>query len=117
MQLVNCVPFDRAEMLERLAGDTELLDEVLVVFREECPRMMKEVREAVAGGDPELVRRTAHSIKGALLNISAVPAAAHAGELEALGREDRLAESGALLDQLQSEIERLQEALSEQTAG
>jgi HPt (histidine-containing phosphotransfer) domain-containing protein len=117
MQQVVCAPFDREEMLERLGGDTELLDEVLVVFLEECPRMMQEVRGAVDRDDPESVRRAAHSIKGALLNISAGPAAAAAKELELLGSEECLDQSGAVLERLQAEIERLQGALSEHTAG
>ncbi len=112
MQQVQAVPFDRAEMLERLGGDTELLDDVLQVFLEECPRMLEEVRNAVDGGDANHVRRAAHSMKGALLNISAGPAAAAAEELEELGAEQRLDESAAVLHRLHHEIERLEQALA-----
>jgi len=111
------VPFDREEMLERLGGDTELLTDVLVVFLEECPRMMQEIRAAVDQGDPTSVRRTAHSIKGALLNISAAPAAAEADQLEQLGADERLAETAVVLDQLQSEIDRLEPVLAAQTVA
>jgi HPt (histidine-containing phosphotransfer) domain-containing protein len=103
-------------MLERLGGDTELLDDVLVVFLEECPKMLEQVRGAVDEGDPMSVRRAAHSMKGALLNISAGPAAAEATQLELLGSEERLAESAAVLKRLQQELERLQQVLAEQTA-
>ena len=117
MQQVQTKPFDREEMLERLGGDTELLDDVLQVFLEECPRMLEEVRGAVHGGDPKLVHRTAHSMKGALLNISAAPAAAEASQLEELGSEERLTEVAPVLERLRQEIERLQQVLAEQTAG
>ena len=117
MQQTEAVPFDREEMLERLGGDTELLDDVLVVFLEECPKMLKAVRGAVDEGDPTLVRRAAHSMKGALLNISAGPAAVEAGQLEVLGSEQRLAEVAPVLERLQQEIGRLQQVLAEQTAG
>ena len=117
MQQVQASPFDREEMLERLGDDTEFVDEVLRVFLEECPRMLAEVRGAVDEGDPKLVRRAAHSMKGALLNISAAPAAAEAGELELLGSEERLAEGAPVLERLQQEVERLQQVLTEQTAG
>jgi HPt (histidine-containing phosphotransfer) domain-containing protein len=115
MQQVNAVPFDREEMLERLDGDTELLTDVLGVFLEECPRMMQEIRAAVDRGDSVSVRRTAHSIKGALLNISAAPAAAEASQLEQLGVDERLVETAEVLDQLQSEIDRLEPLLVAQT--
>ena len=117
MQSVEATPFDREEMLERLGGDTALLDDVLVVFLEECPKMFEEVRGAVDAGDPKRVYRAAHSMKGALLNISAAPAAAEAMQLELLGSEKRLAEGAPVLERLRQEIERLQQALAEQTAG
>ena len=116
MQQVQAIPFDREEMLERLGGDTELLDDVLKVFLEECPKMLEQVRGAVDADDPTLVRRAAHSMKGALLNISAAPAAAEASQLELLGSEERLAEGAPVLERLQQEIERLQQVLAEQTA-
>ena len=117
MNQVEAVPFDRDEMLERLGGDTELMTDVLGVFLEECPRMMQEIRAAVGQGDPLSVRRAAHSIKGALLNISAGPAAAEAKQLEFLGNEERLAETAEVLDHLQAEIERLEPMLVAQTAS
>jgi two-component system sensor histidine kinase/response regulator len=117
MPQVQTRPFNREEMLERLGGDSELMDDVLQVFLEECPRMLNEARCAVEGGDPKTVRRAAHSIKGALLNISAAPAAAEAIQLEELGDQDRLGECGPVLERLQHELERLQQALTEQTTG
>ena len=117
MQPVEATPFDREEMLERLGGDTVLLDDVLVVFLEECSKMFEEVRGAVDEGDPKRVHRAAHSMKGALVNISAGPAAAAAKQLELLGNEERLAEGTPVLERLQQEIERLQQVLATQTAG
>ena len=116
MQQVQTRPFDREEMLERLGGDSELLDDVLQVFLEECPRMLQEVRGAVEGGDPKTVRRAAHAMKGALLNISAAPSAAEADQLEELGCQERLDEGAPVFERLQHELERLQQALAEQAS-
>ena len=117
MQLSSSRAFDREEMLERLGGDDELLNDVLEVFLEECPRMMGEIVEAVSGQDVELVHRSAHSIKGALLNISAAAAAEEAKRLEAMAAEASLDGSYGALERLQTEIDRLQRALVEQSAG
>ncbi len=117
MQAVQAIPFDRADMLERLGDDTDLLIDVLQVFQEECPRMLADVRAALEQADPDLVCRAAHSMKGALLNISAAPAAAEAAALEELGRQQRLDESGPVLDRLQREVERLQQALTESASA
>ena len=105
--------FDREEMLERLGGDVELLHDVLEVFLEECPKMMDEVTAAISGADADAVRRAAHSMKGALLNISANAAAEEAKALEQLGADARLDESSSVLRRLQTEVDRLQQALAD----
>ena len=117
MQQVVAVPFDRDDMLERLGGDAELLTEVLGVFLEECPRMMREIEQALNDNDAALVHRAAHSLKGALLNISATPAAEEAKKLELIGNEERLSDGAPVLQCLQVEIERLQQVLGEQSAS
>lgn len=111
MQQVAAAAFDREEMLDRLGGDNELLTEVVGVFLAECPRMMQAVRSAVDRADPTAVRRAAHAIRGALLNISAGPAAAEATQLESLGTEGRLGETTGVLERLEVQIERLARAL------
>ena len=103
--------FDRDVMLERLGGDEELLHDVLEVFLEESSNMMNEVRRAVAGGDPPDLQMAAHTIKGALLNISADPAGEVALELEKRGREGPMAGVDALLSDLEREITRLEQQL------
>ena len=37
--------FDREGLLERLGGDTELLDEVLGIFLDECQEMLASIRD------------------------------------------------------------------------
>ena len=74
--------------------------------------MFEEVRGAVDAGDPRKVHRAAHSMRGALLNISAGPAAAEAKQLELLGSEDRLAEGAPVLERLRRAVERFLVALA-----
>lgn len=99
--------FDREGMLERLCGDEELLHEVLEVFREECPRMLETARSAARAGDADGVARAAHTLKGALLNISARSAADLAGDLEQMGRSGVLDDCAGLLTRLEAALDRL----------
>ena len=99
--------FDRQQMLERLGGDEELLREVLDVFRDECPRMIATTRVAVHSGDASGVERAGHTLKGALLNISAAEAAAVARDLEHIGRSGALDGVAQALRGLESALERL----------
>jgi len=111
METVDKLVFDRAEMLDRLGGDVEFLDDVLGVFLDESPKMMDAARGAVHEGDARRVERSAHTLKGALMNIAAEPAAELAARLETLGREESLDECPRVLAALETAITRLERTL------
>ena len=64
--------FDEAAFLDHVSGDKELAREVLQLFLEDFPRQIEVLREALARSEAELVRRQAHTIKGASGNIGAL---------------------------------------------
>ena len=55
---------DRPAILARLDGNTELLAEVVELFLQECPGLLKHIREAVERSDARAVERSAHALKG-----------------------------------------------------
>ena len=89
--------------LERLGGDEKLLREVVDIFLQETPKMMDKLRQAITGGDAELVQRTAHSLKGELgyLGVAAVN---RARELEKMGAERQLDKAVELFTLFHDEI-------------
>ena len=99
--------FDREGLIERLGGDTELVDEIVQIFLESANDMMTTVESAVADGEAHRVERSAHSLKGALLNISADPVAERAQRLEQAGRSGELELCSQLLDELKQEYDLL----------
>ncbi|MEJ5365574.1 MAG: response regulator [Desulfosoma sp.] len=62
---------DWDELVDRLAGDMDLSWEVLSEFVESLPERLAEIEEAVRRADAGLVKRLAHTLKGASANISA----------------------------------------------
>lgn len=103
--------FDRADLLDRLGGDEALLREIVTVFREERQGMQRAIHEACAQGTSSDLERVAHSMKGALLNLSAPRAASIARRLEEQGSRGDLTGCAELLPQLDVELERLDEQL------
>ena len=77
--------FDHAELLARVDNDRELLHDLLTIFKQEFPRHLKALREAVESRDGKLVTVAAHTLKGMLLNLAAGQAAVAVGRLEELG--------------------------------
>jgi len=77
---------DFAELLSRVENDRELMRDLLMIFKEEFPRHLQVLRDAVDSVDGEKVAAAAHTLKGMLANLAASPAAAAAARLEKLGK-------------------------------
>jgi HPt (histidine-containing phosphotransfer) domain-containing protein len=65
---------------------------------------MDQIRAAVAAGDAQALRLSAHTFKGLLANFSAAPAQHEAETLELLGKSGELTEAAAHLARLEIEI-------------
>jgi HPt (histidine-containing phosphotransfer) domain-containing protein len=105
---------DRDAALGRVGGDLDLLREIAVLFADECPRVLQDLRDALAQGDAPAIGRAAHGLKGSAANFGAVPAvdaavrieqSAHAGRIEEIGPLVELL--GHTLDALLAELEQI----------
>jgi HPt (histidine-containing phosphotransfer) domain-containing protein len=80
-------------MLQTVAGDRDLLREVAEAFLEEAPRLLDELRTAVAADDAEGLQRAAHTLKSSLRYLGAAELFEQAFLLETCGREGRAPEA------------------------
>ena len=103
---------DADYVLDRVDGDVALLQELVTMFLEDCPRMMAEIEAAVGRGDGGAVSRAAHALKGSIGNfVSGGPFEA-AQRLETLGREGDLSDLGEAWIALRNAVARFQPALT-----
>src|SRR5580692_1906900 len=93
--------FDKAVALSRVGGDVELLKEIAVLFLDDYPKSLDELREAVKSRDAKRVERTAHGLKGSVSNFGAGPAVDAALQLETMGRAQKLVEEQQVLHSLE----------------
>jgi HPt (histidine-containing phosphotransfer) domain-containing protein len=110
-------PLDWNALRENCAGDESLVNEVLELFRNEAEQLMKDVRGAVAAGDPLQVKRTAHRLKGALVSLAARPSVDAARALELAGAGGDLGGVDVQVAQLEAEISRLLQVISKPAAA
>ncbi|QJW94947.1 response regulator [Frigoriglobus tundricola] len=99
--------FDRAAALAQLGGDEELFAEVAGLFRTDGPRLLVEIRAAVASGAAATLALSAHGLKGAAGYVGGTGAAAAAHRLEQIGAAGDLAAAPAALAALEREMTRL----------
>ena len=84
--------FDRESFLRRVMGDEELAAVVLDGFRDDLPRLLARLDEALKTGDSEKAMLAAHTIKGSSANVGA----------EALRKAATLVEDAARKRELES---------------
>jgi len=103
--------FDRQSLWDRVAGDPELLRELVDLFAAEAPRMLARIEQAIKDGSPSGLEKASHKIKGSVLQFSAHTAAAIALELEENGRRGSMTGAEVLLKKLKHEVDLLQQTL------
>ncbi len=108
---------DRASLLERVEGDQELLSEMIQIFLEEAPGLINTMRGALQSGDMVLLERSAHSLKGAVSNLSSKATAAAALKLEQDAKENNSQSAKESLAAVERTMKLLLPALSELSQG
>jgi len=112
----NAIDWDAANA--SVAGDRELLCDVVDAFLTECPQLLEQMRQAVAAADARLLTRSAHTIRGAMRTFGIAAAGDVAAELEKLGRQNDCVAASPLLARLESYLDLiLAEARAFATAG
>ena len=104
---------DRKALLEYLADDTQLLQEVIGLFLADSPGMLAAIQSAVSAHIPIDIMKAAHALKGSVGVFGAKNAVAAAQSLESMGRDGNIEGSAATLSILEREILLVTSALDE----
>ena len=98
--------------LKQMSG-AEFLNELMDTFLEDSPKLIEEMWSALKVNNVDSFRRAAHSLKSNAATFGANELFALAKELEMLGKENKLTETGDRLKALQESYESVREELSE----
>jgi signal transduction histidine kinase/HPt (histidine-containing phosphotransfer) domain-containing protein/BarA-like signal transduction histidine kinase len=106
---------DLPAALEALDGKDELLKKMAGIFYDDMPLQLEKLRHAFADEDINLIRRQAHTIKGASAAIRANLLADAAMQVEKAAIEEKHQEAFELFKRLEPELEKARKAL--ETSG
>ncbi|MGH9746561.1 MAG: response regulator [Candidatus Acidiferrales bacterium] len=99
--------FDIDAALRHVEGDRELLDEIMRIFTDECPKTIAEIRNAIRAADLPLLERAAHSLKGSAANLGALGVTQPAAEIEESARNGDLSAAREQFHSLENAVEEL----------
>ena len=85
--------------------------------RDEIPRLMAAIREAVAQRNSVALRLAAHTLQGAIRCFGSTPVFERVCLLEKTGEEGRIDDAPPVLIVLEEEIERLSASLTQYASG
>ncbi|NBW40971.1 Hpt domain-containing protein [bacterium] len=97
--------FNSAEALERVGGDVSFLRELVDVFLAGMPEAIRNVTEAVHAKSSERLVESAHALKSALGNLSAIRAHEYARQIEKIAILEDFEEALRLLALLEKSID------------
>lgn len=89
------------ELLSRVDNDRELLCDLLTIFKEDFPRHLRGLQEAVANQDLKQTMIVSHTLKGMLANLAVTRAAAAVAQLEELAHEGAATQQALALFELE----------------
>ena len=105
--------FDKAAIMRRLMDDEELARTLVQDFLQDIPMQTQRLKGFLDTADLPAARRLAHSIKGAAANLGGERLQAAAFELENACQAGNLDAVKGLMQELQTQLERFQEAVEE----
>ncbi|MGZ0171878.1 MAG: Hpt domain-containing protein [Planctomycetales bacterium] len=99
------------EALRSIGSDQSILDTVVEAALEEMPRLIDQLIQAIESSDFEVIKRSAHTINGALRIFNPRQAIEIAGQIEQLGASSSLEKITPLIPQLKVLIQQVSEEL------
>ncbi len=98
--------FEREILLERLMGDTQLVEIVIAGFLKDIPVQLNEISRNIDEGKPEAAGILAHKVKGAAGNIASPSIQGISHEMEKAGEAGDIDMLRTLMPRLEKEFER-----------
>ncbi len=96
--------FDRQEVLGRVDGDLDLLEEIAALFLDSCEAWLEDLRHGVADSDAAAIEKAAHTLKGSAASFGARSLVEAALRVEKIGASLDLAEVDSAVRDLESNV-------------
>lgn len=100
-------PVDLGEVQRMIGTSLELFQSLVDIFLEESGGQLRGIENSVYNHDPASLNNSAHSFKSSLATLGASEASNLAGQLESLGKNNRIDGTFELFTKLKLEYEKV----------
>lgn len=109
--VVDGKAMDRLRELQQ-EGEPDIVAEMIGIYLNDTPVLLKSAREALAANDAKTLRRAAHSLKSTSANVGATRLSALCWELEESARLGDLQNAPAAVTEINAEYHHVRQALN-----
>jgi len=102
---------DVQPLIDELGDDPEMLREIFGLVVKTTAECLAVIRTANAAADARALSHAAHTLKGSLLSVAAIPAGQAAAAVEAAAGAGDITTARTAVATLEAELERLRPAL------
>jgi len=100
-------------LLQLIGGDKELMKELISILLDTYPVQLADARSAIDARDFKKLHKVSHNLKNSVANFGAEKAYKIACQLEKMGRECHLDKAYETLDELEKEMDRVEDFLTD----
>jgi two-component system, sensor histidine kinase and response regulator len=104
---------DAKSLLKVFNDDADFFKQMAEIFLSDTPPMLNTIRDAIQAKDADILRRTAHTLKGMLKNFQFEKVAQTAFQLEETGRQKMFDNSLPAYEKLVRQIDNVHKMLSD----
>ncbi len=108
---INRLALDNIRALSKDSGQA-LVERVIQAYVNDTPKQLRVLRAAIAGLDPDLLRKAAHSLKSSSANVGAETLAQLCKEMEWLGRSASTDGAKGILTDMEQEFAAVRHSLT-----
>ncbi len=110
---MNTLPAcDYSEAMQRVGGDFALLNQVLVIFLDEMPKMKAAIRKYAEEGNARLLWNESHKMKGAAGHFGGAQMVHILEQIEVFAKKDDFSAAIGLLGSLAQAVEQFKACIS-----
>jgi HPt (histidine-containing phosphotransfer) domain-containing protein len=104
--------FDMDHVREITDGDMEFLNELIEIFKADCPEKLAGISRAIKEKNFNALDETAHSLKGSSGNLGLTRVYELSYKLEKMGKSENIEGADEALKELEEELERFKNLVS-----
>ena len=104
---------DMRSLLASLSGDSEFLSDLIGLFLDDYPKLSEDISRAISDNNSDIVRQSAHALKGMVGSFQAEAVRRQLEDLETMGSSGDLAGAGNLFEDIGRGIDGLVVRLNE----